>query len=303
MLILFVMINEYKSFYKTVNGNEGTKCNYATRLDPYGKGCYYNCKYCYAKSLLNFRKLWHPENVAQADIQKIRKKIDKLEEGTVIRLGGMTDCFQPIEKKVKNTLNTIKALNHKKIHYLIVTKSDLLLNKEYMEILDKELAHVQISIPSTENNILSQLDNAPPFERRKETVETLHSEGYDTCIRLSPFLPEHTDIHKINRIQCDKVLVEFLRVNSWIEKAIKDIVDISEYTVKQSNYKHLPLNKKLELLKQIKKPQVSVCDDVDEHYMYFKNNFNPNPQDCCNLTFKKPSYIMEENIIDSATFM
>ena len=42
--------SEYKSFYKSVGGNEGEKCNYPTRLDLY-------CSYCYAKSLLNFRKL------------------------------------------------------------------------------------------------------------------------------------------------------------------------------------------------------------------------------------------------------
>ena len=33
-------MKEYKSFYKTVGGNEGTKCLYPTRLDTYGRpGC------------------------------------------------------------------------------------------------------------------------------------------------------------------------------------------------------------------------------------------------------------------------
>lgn len=27
---------EFKSFFKTVGGNEGDKCKYPTRLDPYG---------------------------------------------------------------------------------------------------------------------------------------------------------------------------------------------------------------------------------------------------------------------------
>lgn len=46
---------EFKSFYKTVKGNEGTKCKYPTRLDLYGRGCSHNCSYCYARSLLDFR--------------------------------------------------------------------------------------------------------------------------------------------------------------------------------------------------------------------------------------------------------
>lgn len=48
---------EFKSFLKTVTGNEGGKCRYPTRLDPYGCGCSHDCAYCYARSLLEFRGL------------------------------------------------------------------------------------------------------------------------------------------------------------------------------------------------------------------------------------------------------
>jgi len=80
---------EYRSFYKTVGGNEGTKCHYPTRLDSYGCGCSHNCSYCYARSLLEFRNLWHPSDPAVADINKIRRKLDKIKSGTVLRLGGI----------------------------------------------------------------------------------------------------------------------------------------------------------------------------------------------------------------------
>ena len=39
------MSTEFKSFFKAVGGNEGGKCNYATRLDTYGCGCQHNCAY------------------------------------------------------------------------------------------------------------------------------------------------------------------------------------------------------------------------------------------------------------------
>lgn len=128
-------VNEFKSFYKTVGGGEGDKCYYPTRLDPYGKGCYFNCKYCYAKNLLDFRKLWHPGSVAIADMDKIRKTIhNKIPTGSVVRLGGMTDCFQPVERVARNTYNTIKELNRKGVHYLIVTKSPLVASADYIYI-------------------------------------------------------------------------------------------------------------------------------------------------------------------------
>ena len=41
---------------------------------------------------------------------------------------------------------------------------------------------------------------------------------------------------------------------------------------------------KKELLKNITGfKYISVCEDEDEAYKYFKENFNPNPDDCCNL--------------------
>lgn len=40
------MDNEFKSFFKSVGGNEGDKCKYPHRLDTYGKGCQHDCSYC-----------------------------------------------------------------------------------------------------------------------------------------------------------------------------------------------------------------------------------------------------------------
>lgn len=85
-------MSEFKSFYKCVNsGNEGEKCRYNIRLDTYGCGCQHNCSYCYARSLLSFRKFWNPSEPKVADINKIKRKIQKLPKGTIVRLGGMTD--------------------------------------------------------------------------------------------------------------------------------------------------------------------------------------------------------------------
>ena len=81
----------YKSFYKEVGGNEGSKCLYSTRLDTYGCGCSHDCKYCYAKSLLSFRGLWNPTDPAVADVNEVEKKLKKIPSGTILRLGGMTD--------------------------------------------------------------------------------------------------------------------------------------------------------------------------------------------------------------------
>lgn len=275
--------SEFKSFFKTVGGNEGSKCSYPTRLDCYGRGCSNNCSYCYAKSLLDFRQFWNPEQPAVADIKKIRRKIKQIEPGTVLRLGGMTDCFQACEQEYEVTYETIKALNDQGVGYLIVTKCPLVAEKKYMSIMDKQLAHVQISITTTDDQLNRSYEHTSPFSQRVEAIERLEQAGFDVTLRLSPFIPEYVDFERLSEIQCHKILVEFLRVNSWIMKWFD--LDYSDYTLVQSGYRHMPLDRKKYFLQKIYGfSEMSVCDDVTEHYDYWRKNVNHNPKDCCNLS-------------------
>lgn len=276
-------MNEFKSFFKTVGGNEGDKCNYPTRLDTYGRGCSHDCKYCYAKSLLDFRKMWNPDDPAVADINKIRRKISKLPKDTpAIRLGGMTDCFQPIEKKYGITYETIKALNENNLPYLIVTKSALVADDKYIGVLDKDLAHIQITVTTTDDDFSRTYENASVPSERISAIEKLQELGFDVQLRLSPYIKEFVDFDILNNVKCDKILVEFLRVNSWIKKWFD--IDYTRYTVKHGGYQHLPLSEKLKDIKLITGfKDITVCEDETTAYEYWKNNFNPNKDDCCNL--------------------
>jgi len=280
------MINkEFKSFYKTVGGGEGDRCNYPTRLDLYGCGCQHDCSYCYAKSLLDFRNLWDNQNPSVADIEKV-KKLPKIPEGTCVRLGGMTDCFQPLEKSIRNTYNTIVELNKLDKHYLIVTKGAIVADDEYIEILDKKLAHIQVSVTTTDDELSPTYEKASLPSQRIKSIEKLASLGFDVQLRLSPFIPEYINLDIINNVQCDKILIEFLRVNTWVKKWFD--IDYSNYTLKQGGYRHLPLEMKIELLKGITGfKEKTICEDVNEHFEYWKENFNTNKEDCCNLKIIK----------------
>ena len=156
------------------------------KLDTYGCGCAHDCGYCYAKSLLDFRGLWHPEDPSVADIGKIRKKLDKVPVGTVLRLGGMTDCFQPAEKKHRVTYDLIRELNRRRIGYLIVTKSALVADDEYIRIYDPELAHIQVTITATDDEKALEYEKASRISERIAVVEKLQDLSFDVSVRLSP---------------------------------------------------------------------------------------------------------------------
>ena len=276
-------VKEFKSFYKSVEGNEGNKCKYKTRLDTYGCGCQHDCKYCYAKSLLSFRNLWDNNEPSVADIKKIENKLKKIPKGTILRLGGMTDCFQPIEKTIRNTYKTIELLNKYDIGYLIVTKSHIVADEEYLNIMRKDLAHIQVTVTCLDDELYKKLDyeKASYPSERINAIKKLQDNGFDVAIRLSPIVPEYIDFDKLNGLGIKKAIVEFLRINHWIKKWFD--VDYSKYTLKQSGYNHLQLQDKIDILNKIKIENVSVCEDVTEHYNYWMDNYNPNKDDCCNL--------------------
>ncbi len=275
---------EFGAFFATVGGNEGTKCHYPTRLDTYGCGCAHNCKYCYARSLQSFRDQWDPARPKVANISRIERKLKKLPKDTVLRLGGLTDCFQPCEKKLRTTYETLKLLNKYNIQYLIVTKSDLVAEDEYINIMRKDLAHIQISVTTTDDIKSLTYEGAPVPSRRIAAIEKLYDAGFDVAFRLSPYIDGFVDFDKISHLHCDKMLVEFLRIDGKIKQWFD--IDTKDYVLSQSGCQHLSLPKKLEMLSKIRGfKEITVCDDYTEHYEYFRDNYNPNPNDCCNLRF------------------
>lgn len=283
-------MEEFKSFFKTVGGNEGTLCRYPTRLDTYGKGCQHNCSYCYARSLLQFRKLWNPEEPAVADLEKINRRIKHIPKGSIVRLGGMTDCFQPIEAAQGITRATIASLNRAGVGYLIVTKSHLVATEEYLRLLDPELAHIQITVTNTDDRSALEYERCSLSSKRLEAVKTLWDRGFDVSLRLSPYVEDFIDIDVIRQYNPWKIVVEFLRVNHWIEKWLDGRVDLGRYTLKHGGYRHLPLEEKKAAIARlndlIPEAEITVCEDVPEHWEFWRSNINPNKEDCCNLRSK-----------------
>ena len=287
------MSQEFKNFFRVVGNNEGDKCHYPTRLDTYGCGCGHNCMYCYAKSQLSVRYKWNPHDPAIPDIKKVVRRIKQLEPGQIVRLGGLTDCFQPIESQHRITYEAIKAMNKQRVGYLLVTKSAMVADDMYMEIMDKELAHIQISITMTDDETCAKYEKASLPSERIAAIEKLHRAGFDVSVRLSPLIPGMYDPAIINAIDCDKLLVEFLRYDGLIKKWFD--IDWSEWSVKDANYGHLTLERKKELLEELSNfKEVSVCEDCSDHYAYWRDNFNPKPTDCCNLRISESQHVLNE---------
>lgn len=236
---------------------------------------------CYSKSLLEFRGLWNPQLPSMADRKKVARKLDKIESGTILRLGGMTDPFQPCESEYKHTTWLIEELNKRNIGYLIVTKSATV--EDALSIMDKDLAHVQVSYTYTEGLAPEGYEKASEPRSRLKAAAKAQSMGIDTQIRLSPYIPRFVDLNKIIECPVEKVVVEFLRINPMILRTLPE-GNWNDWREKSGGYKHLPLIVKCKMLEPLEGyKRITVCEDHPEHYKYFKEHYNPNPDDCCDL--------------------
>jgi DNA repair photolyase len=177
-------------------------------------------------------------------------------------------------------------LNKRNFRYLITTKSSRIANEEYMNALNKDLAHIQISVTCFDDARAYEIEKTCSPIARMNALYTLEKAGIDVSLRLSPFIEELIDFKQLNSFSVKKTLLEFLRINSFIEKRLPGI-DFGKYTYNYGGYRHLPFSEKLRLLKQINLPNLSIAEYVPAHHRFWVRNQNPNKMDCCNLRCEK----------------
>ena len=228
--------------------------------------------------------MWNPDHPMPADRRKVVKILDNLPRGRIVRLGGMTDPFQPMEDKYHCTEWLISELNKRGIGYLIVTKGARVTE---CKTLHPQLAHIQISYTYTEGYAPSNYEQASTPEDRLKAAQALLDKGYDVQLRLSPYVPSFVDINKVLDSPVNKVLIEFLRINPFIKKNMP-YMDFKNWTESVGGYSHLPLSKKMEYLQPFIESgkRITVCEDHPLHYEYFQKHVNANPDDCCDLRLK-----------------
>lgn len=113
------------------------------------------------------------------------------------------------------------------VSYLIVTKSALPAAPEYLEILDKELAHVQITVTCLDDAQTAQFEKASPPSQRIRAIQALQAEGYDVAIRLSPIIEEYMDFDKLMIWELSGVWLNFCCVNRGLSSGFGVLISLN----------------------------------------------------------------------------
>ncbi|RLI76463.1 hypothetical protein DRP04_12655 [Archaeoglobales archaeon] len=280
-------------------GHELITCHYPLRLDTYS-GCVHNCVYCYAKNLLERRGYWR--TVRKADPKHVErlleKYIDHRLDGDIgrtirrripFRLGGLTDCFQKQEEEWGVTKQVIEILNRYEYPYLIVTKSPLV--AEYTDVIESELAVIQVTITTLEEDLARSIEpSAPKPSDRLKALRCLSESGYFTTARFSPIIPR-VNLKEAKRLLeaystagARHVLVEFFRgTEKMLENVEKSTGIVLRATfVKNSYYYRFDLKRKIGIYKKLKTianelgMSFSICSDGDPVPYYLNDTEN-----CC----------------------
>lgn len=192
---------ELKKFTPISVSSKFAICGVPLRVDTY-KTCSFGCKYCFSncRVIMEFEK-----NLQVANLQWLENKMDKIHNKKIYNpesfldvllkdeitwhCGGMSDPFQPIEKKLHITKDMIDITNKYNTSILFSTKSDTV----YDANINPDLHTFQMSITNVENRKDIE-PNVPDINKRIKFYKDLKSDGFKVGVRIQPFIPNVTTL-------------------------------------------------------------------------------------------------------------
>lgn len=185
-----------------ITQNKSPDIGFTYSINAY-RGCEHGCAYCYARPTheylgmspgLDFEsKIFIKEDAPTLLREALMKKSWEPE---VIFMSGITDCYQPLERKYELTRGCLKVLAEFKNPVGMITKNALVTRDVDIlaEMAAWQGAQVYLSITSLDPDVTARLEprTSRPAARLK-AVETLAKAGVPVGVNVAPCIPGLND--------------------------------------------------------------------------------------------------------------
>jgi DNA repair photolyase len=182
--------------------NDSPDVGFDASINPY-RGCEHGCIYCFARP--NHEYLGFSAGLDFETKILVKEKAPELLrrelmlpswEPQAIAISGVTDAFQPIERRLKLTRRCIEVLAEFRNPVVIITKNELVTRD--IDLLAGLARHnaalVFISVTSLRSDLARTLEpRASQPQRRLAAIEALASAGIPVGVLVAPVIPGLTD--------------------------------------------------------------------------------------------------------------
>src|SRR5665213_2117083 len=191
-----------------ITRNDSPDVGFDRSINPY-RGCEHGCIYCYARPAhaymglspgLDFEsKLFFKPEAARLLERELSKP--SYTPG-VIHIGGNTDPYQPVERRLRVTRQVLEVLARFRHPFSIITKSALI--ERDLDILgpmgEAGLARAAVSITTVDRKLARAMEpRAATPERRLSAVRSLAAAGVPTVVMFAPVIPGLND-HELEAV-------------------------------------------------------------------------------------------------------
>jgi DNA repair photolyase len=191
-----------------ISRNDSPDVPFEISLNPY-RGCEHGCSYCYARPSheylglsagLDFEaKILVKEDAPELLAEELRRKSFRPQ---VIALSGVTDAYQPIERRLRITRRCLEILAEARNPVGIITKSALVARD--IDVLGELARHravsVTLSVTTLDPDLARRMEpRAAQPNARLGAVRALAAAGIPVGVNVAPIVPGLTD-HEIPAI-------------------------------------------------------------------------------------------------------
>jgi DNA repair photolyase len=188
--------------------NQSPDLGFDASINPY-RGCAHACSYCFARPTHEYLGLsagldFETKIFVKEDAPELlRRELGARNwEPRVVAMSGVTDAYQPIERKLGITRRCLEVLLDFRNPVAVVTKAQLVARDADLlaALAAFECAAVSISVTTLDATIQRAMEpRAPRPELRLRAIESLARAGVPVGVLVAPVVPGLTD-HELPRI-------------------------------------------------------------------------------------------------------